>query len=215
VAFADGTGWVGGGEGLSRGAVLKGALAASAVAGLGVAGPLVRGSLAAGGASEIDTLNFLLKFEYLEFELYDGAMSRLKAGDETMRLVETIAAQERQHVEALVEHIGKLHGEPIPRPGYASFSYRPNSVDTFLLIARELETAVIGAYNGAIPSLISKEALRLATSIVQVEGRHAAAVALQRGEPPAPRAFDQGQTEYQSLNSVVKYTGPAIFREAG
>ena len=50
----------------------------------------------------------------------------------------------------------------------------------------------VGAYNGAGPSIKSKEVLAAAGSIVQVEGRHAGAVRLLNGDKIAPSPFDKG-----------------------
>ena len=52
---------------------------------------------------------------------------------------------------------------------------------SFLKLAYVLENTGVGAYNGAGPSLTSKQLLAAAGSIVQVEARHAAAIALLTG----------------------------------
>ncbi len=197
--------------GLSRAEVIaKGALAAGAVLGVGAVGPYVRKALALAGDSDADTLNLLLLFEYMGVELYEESKSRLKASRELKALFATLAEQENRHVEAVTDQIGKVGGKPIPEKNYAVFSYRRSYVDTFLYMAREFELATIGAYNGAIPLLKSKEAVRLTSSIVQVEGRHAAVVSLQEkeGPGPAPEAFDPVRNEYTALSAVIRWAGP-------
>lgn len=51
----------------------------------------------------------------------------------------------------------------------------------------------------------SKEVLEAAGSIVQVEARHAAAIALQNGNQPAPDAFDKTMTQAQVLKAVQPF----------
>ncbi len=63
----------------------------------------------------------------------------------------------------------------------------------------------MSAYNGAAPSLESKELLATAGAIVQVEARHAAAIRLLRGELPADAAFDKELTEDEVLKAVQPF----------
>ena len=70
-----------------------------------------------------------------------------------------------------------------------------------------LENTGVGAYNGAGPSLMNKEYLAAAGSIVQVEARHAAAIALLTGDPITPSgAFDKPLSKSQ----VLAKAGPLI-----
>jgi hypothetical protein len=61
------------------------------------------------------------------------------------------------------------------------------------------------AYNGAAPQIKSKEVLAAAGGIVQVEARHAAAIRLQRGENPAPDAFDKTLSTDEVLKAVQPF----------
>jgi rubrerythrin len=196
--------------GLSRAdAILGGALAVGAAIGLGAIGPYVRKALALAGESDADTLNLLLMFEYLQVEFYEESKTRLRTGPELRKLIAMLAEQEHEHVTALTAQIRKVGGKPIAHDhDYAAFSYRRGYEEAYLRLGRELETAVVGAYNGAVPLIKSEEALRLAASIVQVEGRHAAVLALQGNEEPAPEAFDPVRSEYQALDSVIRFAGP-------
>jgi hypothetical protein len=199
-------------EGLSRGeAIAKGGLAAGAILGFGALSPYIGRALAIAGDNDVDTLNLLLRFEYMQVELYEESKARLNADRELREFIAMLAEQEHQHVRALTEQIEAIGGEPAPERDYAYFGYRPYYQDTFLRLAEELESCSIGAYNGAIPLLKSKDAVDLTASIVQIDGRHAAAVALRGEDEPAPEAFDPVRTEYEALNSVVKFAGQAIF----
>ncbi len=201
------------GEALSRGELLlRGALATGALYGLGAVSPYVRGALAADEASDVDTLNFLLLFEYLQVSIYNRAKSEVNDKGEKMslktkekELVDLLFTQEGEHVAAVKKMIEKAGGKPMEKGEYA-FAFR--EYKTFLFIAAEIETTTIGAYNGAIPRLESEEARQLANSIVQVEGRHAAMTRIPIKEEPAPEAFDEGLVENTAAIQVERFTGP-------
>ena len=190
-------------EDLSRGEViLKGALAAGAVYGTFMVGPFVRQALAMSGSSDVDILNFALTLEYLESTFYREAKTRAKASGELEKLIGMLAGDEQQHVEALTATIKKLGGKPVKEP---KFDFEYGDPATFLKLAQTLEDTGVSAYNGAGPSIKSKEVLGAAGSIVQVEARHAAAIRLQNKEEPAPEAFDPALDEAQVLKAVEPF----------
>jgi rubrerythrin len=190
-------------EDLSRSEVLlKGALAAGAVYGTLAVGPFVRKALAMSGGSDVDILNFALTLEYLESAFYEEAKSRAKASGELKNLVNLLATDEKQHVEALEGTIKKLGGKPVAKP---KFDFPYNGTSGFLKLAQTFEDTGVSAYNGAAPMIKSKEVLTAAGSIVQVEARHAAAIRLQNEEEPAPAAFDTPLDEKQVLKAVEPF----------
>jgi serine-rich repeat adhesion-like glycoprotein len=190
-------------EDLSRSEVLlKGALAAGAVYGTLAVGPFVRKALAMSGGSDVDILNFALTLEYLESAFYEEAKSRAKASGELKSLVNLLAKDEKQHVEALEGTIKKLGGKPVAKP---RFDFPYNGTSGFLKLAQTFEDTGVSAYNGAAPMIKSKEVLTAAGSIVQVEARHAAAIRLQNKEEPAPAAFDTPLDEKQVLKAVEPF----------
>jgi serine-rich repeat adhesion-like glycoprotein len=190
-------------EDLSRSEVLlKGALAAGAVYGTLAVGPFVRKALAMSGGSDVDILNFALTLEYLESTFYEEAKSRAKASGELKSLVNLLAKDEKQHVEALEGTIKKLGGKPVAKP---KFDFPYNGTSGFLKLAQTFEDTGVSAYNGAAPMIKSKEVLTAAGSIVQVEARHAAAIRLQNKEEPAPAAFDTPLDEKQVLKAVEPF----------
>jgi len=197
---------------LSRGDVLlKGALALGALYGAGAVSPYVRRALAADAKGDVDVLNFLLPFEYLQVSLYNRGNSeknyrgeRLTLKGQEKELAELLVEQEGEHLTAMKEMLEEMGGKPVAEKDYA-FAYRDYA--TWLELGASLEASAIGAYNGAIPMLESEEARELAFSIVQVEGRHAAAVRIPNKEDPAPEAFDIGLPEDSAINSLLPFTG--------
>jgi rubrerythrin len=188
---------------LSRSDVLlKGALAAGAVYGTLMVSPYIRSAFAAGGTSDVDILNFALTLEYLEATFYEEAKKRVKANGELKPLIALLASDEKQHVEALEGTIKKLGGKPVAKP---KFNFEYNGTPEFLKLAETFENTGVSAYNGAGPAIKSKEVLGAAGSIVQVEARHAAAIALQNGQEPSPSAFDASLEEKQVLKAVEPF----------
>ena len=188
---------------LSRGElILKGALAAGAVYGVGMVGPFVRQALAMSGGSDVDILNFALTLEYLESTFYREAKTRAKASGTLKALIGMLADDEQQHVEALTSTIKQLGGKPVAGPKFV-FPYSDTA--GFLELAQTFEDTGVSAYNGAAPSITSKEVLASAGSIVQIEARHAAAIRLQNERPPAPVAFDPTLDEAQVLKAVKPF----------
>jgi serine-rich repeat adhesion-like glycoprotein len=189
---------------ISRGdVILKGALAAGAVYGTFMVGPFVRSAFAmGGGTSDVDILNFALTLEYLESTFYEEAKTKVKASGELKSLLSLLASDEKQHVEALEGTIKKLGGKPVAKP---TFNFEYSGTSGFLKLAETFENVGVGAYNGAAPGIKSKEVLAAAGSIVQVEARHAAAIALQNGMEPAPEAFDKALEEKEVLKDVEPF----------
>jgi hypothetical protein len=191
------------GEDLSRSEVLlKGALAAGAVYGALAVGPYVRKALAMNGGGDVEILNFALTLEYLEAKFYEEAKTRAKAKGELKSLVDLLAKDEKQHVEALEGTIKKLGGKPVAEP---KFDFAYSGTAGFLKLAQTFEDTGVSAYNGAAPMIKSKEVLTAAGSIVQVEARHAAAIRLQNGAEPSPQAFDPPLDEKQVLKAVEPF----------
>jgi rubrerythrin len=191
------------GEDLSRSEViLKGALAAGAVYGALAVGPYVRRALGMSKGGDVDILNFALTLEYLEARFYAEAKGRAGARGELKSLVDLLAKDEQQHVEALTATIKKLDGKPVAEP---KFDFAYSGTAGFLKLAQTFEDTGVSAYNGAAPTIKSKEVLAAAGGIVQVEARHAAAIRLQNGAEPAPVAFDPSLDEKQVLKAVEPF----------
>ncbi|MBN8868341.1 MAG: ferritin-like domain-containing protein [Solirubrobacterales bacterium] len=192
-------------DGVERSDVLmKGALAAGAILGLGAISPFVKGALGAGGGKkgDLEILNYALTLEYLESAFYAEALKKAGVKGKLKELVQTLSTDEDAHVKALSQTIRDLGGKPVKAPK-VTFPYSDTA--GFTALAETIENVGVSAYNGAAPKISSKDVLEAAGSIVQVEARHAAAIALQNGNQPAPDAFDKTMTEAQVLKVVQPF----------
>ena len=192
-------------HGMSRASfILRGAVAAGAVYGAGAVGPYVSSALAQSGSSDVDILNFALTLEYLETAFYQVKGAAVGLGGEARALAKSFGDEEAEHVAALTKAVTAAGGKPVAKP---KFAFPVSDQSAFLKLAYVLENTGVGAYNGAGPSLTNKQYLAAAGSIVQVEARHAAAIALLVNEPITPNgAFDKPLDKAQ----VLAKAGPLI-----
>jgi len=184
--------------------ILRGALAAGAVYGATAVGPYVSNALAASGSGDVDILNFALTLEYLETDFYNTKGKSVGLSGEAKTLAGMFGDEEAEHVAALTKAITGAGGKPVKQP---MFSFPVSDQAGFLKLAYVLENTGVGAYNGAGPSLANKAYLAAAGSIVQVEARHAASIAVLTGSMITPDgAFDKPLTKQQ----VLAKAGPLI-----
>jgi len=179
--------------------ILRGALAAGALYGAATVSPFVSSALAQSGGGDVDILNFALTLEYLEAKFYKEGQ-KLGLSSNVKSLAKQLGDEESEHVSALKATVKKLGGTAVKEP---TFAFGISDEKSFLKLAQTLEDTGVGAYNAAGPLLKSKEVLAAAGSIVQVEGRHAAAIRLARGNSPAPLAFDKA-IEMSKVLAAVK-----------
>jgi rubrerythrin len=189
-------------HGMTRSAfILRGALAAGAFYGTASVAPFVSQAFAAeSGGGDAEILNFALTLEYLEADFYNVKAKTLGLSGEAKKYARQFGAEEAAHVSALAAAIKQLGGKPVAKP---TFVFPATSEKSFLALASVLENTGVGAYNGAAPSLQSKQVLASAGSIVQIEARHAAAIDLLIGKSPTPNeGFDQPLTKATVLGAV-------------
>jgi Ferritin-like domain len=190
-------------HGMSRSSfILRGALTAGAVYGAGAVAPFVSSAFAASG--DIDILNFALTLEYLETDFYKVKAKSVGLSGPAKKYAALFAEEENAHVQALTKAISAGGGTPAKKP---TFVFPVTNQSSFLKLAYVLENTGVGAYNGAGPSLKNPAYLAAAGSIVQIEARHAATIALIIGQKITPDgAFDKPLTKAQ----VLKKAGPLI-----
>ncbi|HME04582.1 MAG TPA: ferritin-like domain-containing protein [Solirubrobacteraceae bacterium] len=184
--------------------ILRGALVAGAVYGTAAVGPFVTQALAESGGGDAEILNFALTLEYLESAFYNQKGKEVGLSGTAKDYASKFGAEEAAHVSALTAAITKLGGTPVKKP---QFVFPVTNESSFLKLASTLENTGVGAYNGAAPMLSNKQVLAVAGSIVQIEGRHAAAIDLLIGTSPTPnQGFDRPLTKEE----VLAAAGPLI-----
>jgi rubrerythrin len=151
-------------------------------------------------ANDAEVLNFALQLEELQASLYRAALE-LDLGPGLRSLVTEYAAHGREHVDVLTRELGKLGSEPEERP---RFGFELADRDDFRRVARRVEDIVVGAYNGAIPSVLSSHVRVLLARIVHVEAQHAASFA-SAGQPAAPRGFDEVLSQTVVVQRIERY----------
>ncbi|HTD07256.1 MAG TPA: ferritin-like domain-containing protein [Solirubrobacteraceae bacterium] len=188
-------------SGLTRSSfILRGAMAAGAVYGLGAVTPFVSQALAETGGGDVEILNFALTLEYLESDFYNVKGKEIGLKGQAKSYASMFGEQEADHVEAITTTIKSLGGKPVAKP---TFVIPASSQSSFLALASVLENTGVSAYNGAAPSIQSKQVLAAAGSIVQIEARHAAAINLLLSKSPTPSGgFDVPLTKAQVLTKV-------------
>jgi hypothetical protein len=180
--------------------LLRGALAAGAVYGVGAVTPFVSQALAETGGGDVEILNFALTLEYLESYFYNVKGREIALSGAAKSYATMFGEQEQDHVKTLTSTIESLGGKPVAKP---TFVIPANNQSAFMALASVLENTGVGAYNGAAPSLQSKQVLAAAGSIVQIEARHAAAINLLLGKSPTPtQGFDVPLTKAQVLARI-------------
>ncbi len=180
--------------------ILRGALAAGAVYGVGAVTPFVSQALAETGGGDAEILNFALTLEYLESDFYNVKGREVALSGAARSYAALFGEQEADHVKALSAAIESLGSKPVAKP---TFVIPVSNQSTFLALASVLENTGVSAYNGAAPSLQSKQILASAGSIVQIEARHAAAINLLIEKSPTPdEGFDVPLTKPQVLAKV-------------
>jgi len=192
-------------KGMTRSAfILRGALATGAFYGVGAVAPFVSAAFAETGGGDVEILNFALTLEYLESDFYNVKGSSVGLSGTAKGYAKLFGEEEADHVNALSAVIKQMGATPVAKP---TFVFPVASQSSFLQLASVLENTGVGAYNGAGPSLKSKEVLAAAGSIVQIEARHAAAIDLLIGKSPTPnQGFDRPLTKAQ----VLAAAGPLI-----
>jgi|HubBroStandDraft_6_1064221.scaffolds.fasta_scaffold12794_2 hypothetical protein len=186
--------------------LLRGALAAGAVYGVGAVTPFVSQALAETGGGDVEILNFALTLEYLESYFYNVKGKEIALSGAAKSYATMFGEQEQDHVKTLTSTIESLGGKPVAKP---TFVIPANNQSTFMALASVLENTGVGAYNGAAPSLQSKQVLAAAGSIAQIEARHAAAINLLLGKSPTPtQGFDVPLSKAQVLARIKPLIKP-------
>ncbi len=134
----------------------------------------------------LDTFNFALTLEYLEYRFYQKAVdtTNLIPLGAQLTAITSIRNNEQAHVNFLKATITKLGGTPVAEPTF-DYSAGKGSGNgplkavftdyaTFLAVAQTFEDTGVRAYKGQAGNLLGQgDLLEAALNIHSVEGRHA------------------------------------------
>ena len=133
---------------------------------------------------DLAILNYALTLEFLEAAFYKEAVAKSSGFSQPARDVAAlIHAHEQTHVSALKKTIKAFGGTPVKSPAF-DFQGTTDNEKSFIGTAFVLENTGVHAYLGQAGRLQSKALLAAAASIVTVEARHAAAIAVLNGDDP-------------------------------
>ena len=154
----------------------KAGLATASLAGTGaLMGGLPSLAMAARGLpkSDIAILNFALTLEFLEAEFYKQASGNLTSGA-LGAFAALVAEHEKTHVTTLKKVLGS---KAVKKPTF-DFGDTVTDAGKFAATAFVLENTGVHAYLGQAGKIKTPAILGAAATIVTVEARHAAAIAL-------------------------------------
>jgi hypothetical protein len=124
-----------------------------------------------GNAGDIKIVNYALTLEYLETEFYKKVVKSGLFSGPTQSLLQTIAAQEQTHVDALKQAATSLGGTPAAK---VVGKFPVTSAAQVAKLAATVENLGASAYLGQAGNIVSPEILASALAIHTVEARHAA-----------------------------------------
>ena len=125
---------------------------------------------------DLQILNYALTLEYLEAAFYKEAAATGGLSGPLLEFARLVNDHEQTHVVALRKTIKALGGRPVKSP---KFDFQgTNKGDKFAGTAFVLENTGVRAYLGQATRIKQRPILAAAASIVTVEARHAAAIAV-------------------------------------
>ncbi len=140
-----------------------------------------------GAEGDVETLNVLLKLEFVLVAFYEKAIDRAGLSGSVRRLAERTSDDHQRHVRGLKNLVRELAGDPAGQ-GVIRFD-GPSGRQSFLDQAVEFEELSVSAFSGALPRFESAPVVGSVGAILQVDARHAARLRLTAGLRPAPSAF--------------------------
>jgi hypothetical protein len=135
------------------------------------------------GQGDAGIVAYALFLERLETAFYDGAIKSGKLSGRALELARRFGEEERRHIQTLEGALQRLGGK---EPRTPDFNFVFENQAGIVQTAAQLETVGAGAFLGQVRRIQSKQILAAALSIHTVEARHAAALALLRGQSITP-----------------------------
>ena len=187
-------------------------LVALSAATLSIASPIkVEKRVATPKVNDGIILNYALTLEYLERAFYRGGLANfthedfVNAGfeDPFYANLEEIYFDEQTHVSFLS---GALKAANITPTVELQYKFPYTDVASFITLSSVLEGVGVSAYLGAAASIMNKDYLTAAGSILTVEARHTSYIRASLGESPFPAPFDTPL----DFNQVYSLAAPFI-----
>ncbi|KAI4106411.1 MAG: hypothetical protein L6R37_002209 [Teloschistes peruensis] len=158
-------------------------------------------------------LNYALTLEYLERKFYQEALANITqaefvaAGfkDPFYANLKEIYVDEQTHVKFLSDALTAAKITPTVELQY-TFPVEKKDVLGFVTLSSVLEGVGVSAYLGAAASIMNKDYLTAAGSILTVEARHTSYIRASLGESPFPAPFDTPL----DFNQVYSLAAPFI-----
>jgi hypothetical protein len=144
---------------------------------------------AATSATDVDILNFGLRFERLQASFYTEAESMGTVGKMAARKQQwarTLGAHERAHVRIIKKVLGDRAG---PRP-FFDFQGVTETEDSFTRTAVALEDLTVALLTGITPRMHDRALVAALFGLLTTEARHAAWARSIVRTSPAANAFD-------------------------
>ncbi|KAL8734086.1 MAG: hypothetical protein Q9181_003331 [Wetmoreana brouardii] len=140
-------------------------------------------------------LNYALTLEYLERKFYQEALANYSQADFVAAGFEDpfytnlkqIYVDEQTHVSFIS---GALEAAGITPTVELQYTFPATDVLSFVTLSSVLEGVGVSAYLGAAASIVNKEYLTAAGTILTVEARHTSYIRASLGESPFPTPFD-------------------------
>jgi rubrerythrin len=180
-----------------HGSTRAGFLRSAALGGTAMLTALAAPSRAVAGISDVQILQFGLRFERLQATFYTqadelGTIARMV--EAKRRWARTLGAHERAHVKIIKQVLGP---DVEPRP-FFSFGDAIESGDAFTRTAVAMEDLTVALLAGVAPAVQNRKLTAALFGLLTVEARHAAWARNIVGSNPAPEAMDKAR----SLSSV-------------
>ncbi len=159
-----------------------------------------------GSQGDIDIVNYALTLEFLESDFYQQVLDSGEVTGPPAEVAKFIAANEQEHVAALMATVEDLGGTPVEAPQTNFEDVLAGGQKVILETAATVENLGAAAYLGQAGNIESMDILAAALSIHTNEARHAAALNQVTGKSIVPDgAFAKPATMEQVLKAVKPF----------
>ena len=185
------------------GSTRAGFLRGAALGGAAMLTALATPSEAAAAITDVDILNFGLRFERLQATFYTqahemGTIAKMAAAKKDW--AETLGAHERAHVRIIKSVLGsKANARPFFDYGDAT-----ETDAAFTKTAVAMEDLTVALLTGVTPKVKNRKLTAALFGLLTVEARHAAWARHIIGSTPAPTAFDRSRTLHSVSGTIAR-----------